>query len=155
MDFSYACWLFPQPIFTICHTTDKGGVAYSLPPMSVFSYLQMAECWRGLVPLCLICIAWPGFNKAVVAKLCFPNGAFLQSKSIHLPLALPLVQPFWQSLAFSLPSHSLVSHCSIPSIVSHLYHKQVLLCGEGDIHGCADVFQIYYTGVYRSVLIKR
>ncbi len=129
VDFFFACWLFPQPIFTICHNADQGGVADSLPPMPVFSYLQMAECWRGLVPLCLICIAWPGFNKAVVAKLCFPNGAFLQSKSIHLPLALPLVQTFWHSLALFFPSHSLSSYCSILSIVSHLYHKQVLLWG--------------------------
>lgn len=155
VDSSFAWWRFPQPIPTICHNSDKGGVADSPQPVPVFSYLQMAKCWRGLVPLCFICIAWPGFNKAVVAKLCFPNGAFLQSKNIHLPFALPLVQPFWHSLVLFFPSQSLPSHSSIPSIVSHLYHKigpHVGICRHPLM---CRVFQIYYTRVYESVLIKR
>lgn len=47
------------------------------------------EGWRGLVPLCLMCIAWPGFNKAVVAKRCFPQRCFSAIKEYSSPSCPP------------------------------------------------------------------
>lgn len=110
--------------YSHCHNADKVRVANSIPPMPVFSYLQMAECRRGLEPLCLVCITWPGFNKAVLAKLCFPKGAFLQSKTIHLPLT-PSCTAILARLSFP---HSY----SLPVLFYSqllLHHKQVLFWG--------------------------
>lgn len=122
VDFPFVCRPCHQPVFTIYHSTDKGVVTDSHPNVCL---LITPDDWvlERFVPLFFLCLAWPGFNKAVVSSA-LPSGAPLQSKHIHLAVAFSLVKPFWHSLVLFNPFHSVhPHHCKTP-LLNHSHHKQ-------------------------------
>ena len=108
MDCSFACWLLPQPIPTICYNADGRGVAHCLHPCLPL-YISRWSCWRGFgasVPH-MNCMAWiqqSSCSKALLPQRCF--SAIKEYSSPSCPLSCTAVLAQFGSL-FPLPLSSL------------------------------------------------